>query len=254
MENDLYSSDYLKKTFEFLKQIKEQTYAPFLNVENGTIVDVGCGTGQDAISLAALVPPSCKVIGLDHDEQLMAEAKAQNQSVANLRFIRSDAGSLPFTENELSGLRNERLIQHLNTPQETYREFYRVLQPGAPAVFVETDWSSLSLYNGNEAIKEKLLHFLTYQRVPNGDAASKAAAQLKAAGFKHISVKLFPLVSYDLNMSSSLIQLERALQQMETNQIINANERLQFWNELTESNLLHSFGASINFVMITAFK
>jgi hypothetical protein len=55
-------------------------------------------------------------------------------------------------------------------------------------------------------------------------------------------------------MSSSLIQLERALQQMETNQIINANERLQFWNELTESNLLHSFGASINFVMITAFK
>lgn len=254
MGKDLYSSDYLKKTFDFLKQIKEQTYAPFLGFKDGTIVDVGCGTGQDAISLASLIDPSCKVIGLDHDEQLMADAKAQNQSKTNLQFIRSDAGRLPFKDNEISGLRNERLIQHLVKAEETYQEFYRVLQAGAPAVFVETDWNSLSLYNGNEVIKEKLLHFLTFQRVPNGNAASKAAYQLSNIGFKNISIKLFPLVSYDLLMASSLVQMEGALQQMEHKQIINEKERLQFWNELSEANLLQSFSASINFVMVTAFK
>lgn len=254
MGNDLYSADYLKQTFDFLRQIKEQTYAPFLTQKGGIIADIGCGTGLDAVNLATLVDDSTKVIGLDHDEQLMAAAKEQNQSKANLSFVRSDAGSLPFQDGELSGLRNERLIQHLANPEAVYQEFFRVLKPGAPAVFVETDWNSLAIYNGGEAVKAKLLHFLTFRRVPNGNAASKAAQQLSNIGFTNISVKIFPLVSYDLLAASSMIQLEWALQQMENEQIIREDERLQFWNELTEANVLHAFAASINFVMVSACK
>lgn len=254
MGNPLYTDAYLKRTFDFFKEIKAKTYQPFADIESGIIVDVGCGVGQDAENLAKIIKRGCRVVGLDHDKDLITQAKLKNNNVDNLQFLQSDAGNLPFRDNEISGIRNERLIQHLVRPESVYQEFYRVLKVDAPAVFIETDWESAVLYNGNESVKEKLLYFLSNQRVNNGKAAGKLIDHLSIIGFKNISIQVFPIISYDLSSVSMLIQLDAALETMEARQTISATEKVDFKNELAEADAAKCFAGSINFVTVIASK
>lgn len=254
MGNSLYSDAYLKKTFDFFKEIKEKTYQPFVALNDGIIADIGCGVGQDAENLAQIVQSGCRVIGLDHDQDLITQANLKNSSVKNLQFLKSDAGNLPFTDSEISGLRNERLIQHLEAPEAVYREFYRVLKPGAPAIFVETDWDSAVLYNGNTPVKEKLLYFLSNQRVANGKATGKLIGQLSQIGFKYISIQIFPIISYDLKSVSMLIQMDSALLKMKSLQMITEEEEALFVNDLIHADEAGCFAGAVNFVMLTAIK
>lgn len=253
MSQNLYQPEYLKRTYEFLKQIKEQSYTPFTTLSGGKIVDVGCGIGQDAANLAQICP-QCTVLGLDHDPELIAKAKASAPALSNLSFATSDAATLPFRDGEIAGLRNERLIQHLQAPEMVYREFYRVLKPGAPAVFVDTDWGSMCMYNGNKGIREKLQHFMSRIRVPHGEAAAELADYLYPIGFTNISVKLFPLVSHNYTLAAELLQIDTALKQMADTGTLTDEERVQFVKEQQVATEKGSFAGSVNLVMIVAHK
>jgi ubiquinone/menaquinone biosynthesis C-methylase UbiE len=119
MQEQLYNSDYLNQTANLLKTIKELSYAPFLSIKSGAIVDVGCGTGQDIFNIASLVSVEVNCIGVDADPNMIATALTQNQSKANLKFQEGSADDLPFDNEQFEGLRNERLIQHLPNPEQS---------------------------------------------------------------------------------------------------------------------------------------
>lgn len=254
MGKDLYESAYLKSTFDFFKRIKEQTYEAFTKIDEGIILEVGCGTGQDACQLARLVDSNCVIVGVDHDASLFEETQQQTHDIANLHFLQSDAATLPYKDNEVSGIRNERLIQHLENPKAVYQEFYRVLKPGGTIVFVETDWSSLCLYAGDKTIKKAFIDFMFKKRIPNGEAVMELAPLLSQMEFKDIRLQLFPLVSYDYEMANTLIQIEKALLEMRELDMICEAERLIFLKDLKQSSQSGSFAGSLNFVMLIAQK
>ncbi len=62
------------------------------------VLDVACGTGAVACELAALVGPAGEVVGIDLSQAMVdaARARAADAGLANVRFERLDAQSLPL--------------------------------------------------------------------------------------------------------------------------------------------------------------
>jgi len=144
MAQHLYSIDYLEQTTQLLGNLKKTSYQPFGSLTEGHIADIGCGAGDDAINMAKMFGPNIQVTGIDYAEEMIEKAKSSSAGMPNITFHMGSAEQLPFADNELSGLRNERLIQHLPQPELAFQEFYRVLKPGHSLVVVETDWNSIS--------------------------------------------------------------------------------------------------------------
>jgi SAM-dependent methyltransferase len=84
MDTKHYGAGYLMDTGDFLKQLKIHSYTPFNTIKEGVVVDLGCGTGMDAINLANMLGHNVLVVGLDHDKALIEHAKTSSVEVINL--------------------------------------------------------------------------------------------------------------------------------------------------------------------------
>ncbi len=65
------------------------------------ILDLGCGTGDLTINIARLAVKDTEIVGLDYSQPMLekAQKKSMRAGVAELiRFIQSDATSLPFPD------------------------------------------------------------------------------------------------------------------------------------------------------------
>lgn len=254
MESKLYNAAYLEQTANLLKEIKQLSYESFLTLEEGTIADVGCGTGQDVNNLSRLVKPSVQLVGLDADAEMIAIAKAENNTIENVNFDIAIAEQLPFEDGQLSGLRNERLIQHLKQPELAFAEFARVLKPKAPLTIVETDWSSFCLYSAPTGLAERVRDFYAHNNVAFGAAALNLSHWMHESGLGEIKLKVFPIVTQSLAQVIAFTRLNFVLNKMLEEDAISQQE-LELLNQyLVIADNQGYFGASLNMIVATSVK
>ena len=108
--------------------------------DGGTVVEIGCGTGDDAARLARLLP-SGKVIGVDLSEAMVNEAQRRFADIGNLEFVQAGADSLPFADDSIDAVRVDRVLIHVPDPKAAIDEMLRVLKPGGRLVISEPDMS-----------------------------------------------------------------------------------------------------------------
>ena len=102
------------------------------NVEEGeTLVDLGCGRGQDVIRAAGRVGETGQAIGIDQNSAMIAQAlKATPAFLENVRFVQSDLAALDLPDESAHVLISNCTINHAPDKQAVYREMWRVLKPG----------------------------------------------------------------------------------------------------------------------------
>jgi ubiquinone/menaquinone biosynthesis C-methylase UbiE len=64
---------------------------------NAKILDVACGNGR---SISDVVGITQNVIGIDHDESAITDAKNNFLNYPSVQFVRGDAVHIPFSEGE----------------------------------------------------------------------------------------------------------------------------------------------------------
>ena len=103
----------------------------------GPILDIGCGAGHDLALLgrAGLVP-----IGLDPSWVMLAEARSR---VVAGGLVRGTGSALPLRSAGVSGVRIDRVLQHVEDPTAILHEAVRVLAGGGLLTVFEPDWTSL---------------------------------------------------------------------------------------------------------------
>lgn len=262
MSEQLYNPDYLAETQRLLEDLKNSTYTPFLSI-SGRMVEVGCGTGDDAINIAkAMAGKELEVFGLDASEVMIQEAnsrqstanfkKVPKDQITNVRFMVGNADHLPFEDGTVSGLRAERLVQHLPNPKEVFAEFYRAMVKGAPLLVVETDWNSISFYNGDPGVTQRLRKYLTERNVRNGNAAATLVHDFQVAGFSDIAIQLWPVASRSLEQCIQLLRFDVVLTAMQDAGELTADEAQTFMNALRFADDRGQFICAINLVVVSA--
>lgn len=124
-------------------------------------LDVGSGTGSEAMAFADAVGPAGDAVGVEPDPHLLVSAQdraAQNNSAA--RFVSGDAYGLPFGADTFDVALCERVYQHLTAPQRGAREIARVLKPGGRVVVMDSDWGTALLHPGDRTVVHEVIETL----------------------------------------------------------------------------------------------
>jgi SAM-dependent methyltransferase len=101
------------------------------------VLDLACGTGEPAISLAALVG-SGEVVGVDLSPEPLkiAAERAVQRGLANATFQQADAHYLPFPDNSFDRITSRLGVMFFSDLPQAIAEMHRVLQPGGKAVLL----------------------------------------------------------------------------------------------------------------------
>jgi len=135
------------------KQRSHRLLGPF---EGDRILDVGCGTGKDALMLAELVGPDGAVLGVDTSETMVEAARERGSDVPRVRFEVDNALDLSFPDNTFGAARADRVLQHLETPGEALEELQRVTRPGGRVGISDPEWTT-AILNGSDKHSEQFL-------------------------------------------------------------------------------------------------
>ena len=102
-------------------------------VEPGThVLDIACGTGEPAISIASLLDGSGRVVGVDISPEplKLAEERARQRNLTNIAFQLGDAHQLPFPDQSFDRISSRLGVMFFSDLPKALREMHRVLRPG----------------------------------------------------------------------------------------------------------------------------
>jgi ubiquinone/menaquinone biosynthesis C-methylase UbiE len=251
------NTEYLQATGEFVKHLKQRSYA-LMRIQPGhKVLDVGCGPASDTIQLAELVGHTGKVFGVDYDQAMIDEAdqRAEKAGVtAWVKHLFADSNSLPFETNSFNACRGERVFQHLLDPTRALSEMTRVTTTGGWIVVLDGDWGSFSIDTPEVDIERRLVRVLADTGSHNGYAGRKLYRQFKQQQLTEITVELHPLLIRDYAFARQGALLDQAEHIALTAGIL-TDEEVHCWRtSLEQADSNGVFFASVNLVMAIGRK
>ena len=101
-----------------------------------SVLDVGCGTGAITVGIARQAGPSGRVVGVDRDESLLAIARAEHGSRANLSFLAADVLAFTF-DSEFDIAASARTLQWVGDPGRAIAGMARSVKTGGHLVVLD---------------------------------------------------------------------------------------------------------------------
>ncbi len=122
------------------REIIRQMFAPVTQalVEDGLIssghavLDIATGPGEPALTIAALVGPEGKVLGIDPAPEMVEAARRATNHLGfrNTQFDVASADRLPFPTDKFDAVVCRFGVMFFPSPVDAVREMLRVLKPG----------------------------------------------------------------------------------------------------------------------------
>ena len=157
----------------------------------GRYLDVGAGTGADALACAKRF--GVEVVGADSSRVMVEEATRRGLTEAVL----ADAHSLPFPAESFDGAWADRTFQHLADPVTALGEMVRVVKPGGRIVVVDPDYATQVVDVPDQELAERVLRFRAVHGVRNGTMAHQMGRLFVRAGLADVKVEAAPIVLRD---------------------------------------------------------
>jgi ubiquinone/menaquinone biosynthesis C-methylase UbiE len=102
------------------------------------VLDIACGTGEPAISLAAVLVGDGDVVGVDISPAPLkiAGERAIQRGLSNVTFQQADAHELPFPDNSFDCITSRLGIMFFSDLPRALSEMRRVLNPSGRAILL----------------------------------------------------------------------------------------------------------------------
>jgi len=157
------------------------------------VLDLGCGGGDVAFKLAAIVGPTGSVVGLDMDETKLALARqaAAASHCGNVMFRTAQAQEW-CDEDCYDCIYCRFLLTHLSDPLTTLKQMRRALRPGGVVVLEDIDFSGNFSYpaNGGFDTYVRLYRAAAARQGADADIGPKLHGMLAAAGWRDVAVRV----------------------------------------------------------------
>lgn len=95
-----------------------------------TVLDIGAGSGTDALVAARLAGPHGKVYALDMTPAMVTRLRALAAAVPNLEVIEGNAESLPLANATVDVVTSNGMLNLVPDKRRAIAELFRVLKPG----------------------------------------------------------------------------------------------------------------------------
>ncbi|WP_042422465.1 methyltransferase domain-containing protein [Streptacidiphilus anmyonensis] len=176
----------------------------------GTVLDVGCGPGGDVPLLAAAVAGSGRVIGVDRDPRMPAEARARHGGrVPGVAFLRGDAHALPLASACVDRVWMHRVLQHAADPALVLAEAARVVRPGGRVVLAEPDWETLVFDHPDLEASRAYTRHVVDRVIRNGVVGRQLARRAAEAGLAVDAVVPVAAVLRDAGEADRILGFQR---------------------------------------------
>lgn len=161
------------------------------------VLEAGCGTGAQTVTLAR-TSPEARITAVDISAESLAQARAAVASagIANVSFVQADIRDLPWVNETFGHIFVCFVLEHLSYPSEALVALKRLLRDGGTLTVIEGDHGSAYFHPDSDAAREAIACQVELQQTAGGDAfiGRRLYPLLAAAGFRDVTVE--PRVVY----------------------------------------------------------
>lgn len=119
---------------------------PVKGHDGETILDFGCGPGNDLVGFISFSKPK-RVVGADVSQPSLKQARSRValHAASGVEFTKIDetAPSLPFEDGEFDYIHCSGVLMYSTNPTQTLKEFNRILKPGGYARLMVYNYESI---------------------------------------------------------------------------------------------------------------
>ncbi len=149
------------------------------------ILEPGCGTGAQTVTLAANNPES-SITSMDLSDESLEKAKERAAHLSNVTFKQGDIYNLPFEDESFDHVFVCFVLEHLSSPEDALTELKRVLVTDGSITVVEGDHGSFYCHPECKAVKKVVNCLIKSQALAGGNSliGRELYPLLKKAGFQ----------------------------------------------------------------------
>lgn len=251
------SSDYLRIAAQRAEAFKLRTYEMLQLQPDARVLDVGCGPGLDTCALAERLGSAGRVVGVDVDAAMVAEADALARArhcAGRVEHQVGDVAGLPFADGAFTAVRAERLLQVLSPefePAVVVRELWRLVAAGGVLLLADADWGSASVAFDDAGLERRLMAFFASSMRPNGFAGRQLQQLLLDVGVVEFELEVVAIVHRD----TSLLPFgERLVERAQAAGIISADEGVCWLQGMEQRVQAGRFFATVNMLIASGRK
>ena len=237
--------DYLN-SLAFFRDYKEASWEALRIGEGARILDVACGTGFDVIEMARRHPRS-QIVGVDRSQSFLDIARAKAAALPNVAFAREEADRLGFEDDSFDGVRIDRSLQHIASPQAVIDEMIRVTRPGGRIVACEPDWGTFFVYNGDLETGETLAGFWRRSFV-NPYVGRQLAALIGSRGVTDLACRVHALALTRLDEADVVFDLARLCRNCVAAGALPETQARGWWTDCEAASKAGTFLACLNII------
>jgi ubiquinone/menaquinone biosynthesis C-methylase UbiE len=115
-----------------------ETLKKFKFEGDGTLLDVGCGTGYFTMAAASILEDG-KIIGIDIMDEMLEVAKDRSQGVENIEYRKSEEYSFPIEDKSVKYVFISNVIHEVENKIKYLTEIKRVIKSNGYLCIIEWD-------------------------------------------------------------------------------------------------------------------
>jgi ubiquinone/menaquinone biosynthesis C-methylase UbiE len=253
-----YLVDYLDsaRSQKQFASYKERSFS-LLNLREGDkVLDIGCGTGEDVVSLARIVGASGGAVGIDNSETMILEARKRTAklNIANVEFIVGSADRIDFPDETFNGCRADRVFQHLQDPRKALSEIIRVTRKGSGRITIfDPDWDTLIIDSKFKETTRRILQMRS-DSFRNGWIGRQLYGMFKEAKLIDVTALALANIVNDYNTTFRLMELEQVANSAVDSGVITYEDLKEWLADLQRKQELGQYFLSVTGFLVAATR
>lgn len=243
-----------QRAARFNQMYKQHTFT-LLDIQPGhSVLDAGCGTGQDALEMAWLVGATGHVVGIDFSQTMIDEANKRSQGMSlPASFRQGDVHRLESKDNTFDRCRADKTFQHLPEPRQALAELIRVTKPNGKLLIVEPDHETVVIDTPYKDVTRRFLSFRS-DSLQQGGISHQLYGLFKEYGLKDVAVEPLCNVSLDYETINRVMHFDGGIRIAAEYGAVTPEEADRWIASVEEAARSGRFFHAITYFITTGYK